>query len=200
MKIKRMPVGVYYANCYILLDEEKMECAVIDPGGNADTIKSALKDLNVENVKFILLTHGHADHTGAAREIKKSYNAPIYISEKDCDMMRRGAYMYGDIHDIVDNFLVDNEELDLGKLKIKVINTPGHTPGGVCFLVNGVVFTGDTLFNGSIGRTDFEGGDQKTLIESIKTRLMSLSNCTIVLPGHEERTSIEKERITNPYL
>ncbi|WP_446897527.1 MBL fold metallo-hydrolase [Clostridium sp. LBM24168] len=200
MKIQKMAVGMYAANCYILLDDNSNECAVIDPGGDSDVIRDVLKTMKVEKVKFILLTHGHADHTGAALDIKNSFNAPIYSNEEDYKMMKRGTFMYGDVHDSVDKFLKDGDELVLGKLKIKAIYTPGHSPGGMCFLVDNVVFTGDTLFCGSIGRTDIEGGDFETIIRSIKDKLMILPDNVIVLPGHEGKSSIGRERISNPFL
>lgn len=200
MKIHRMPVGMYYANCYILLDESSGECAVIDPGGNFDVIKKELEKMQVNDVKFILLTHAHADHTGAAVDIKSTYNSPIYVNKQDYDMMKKGTFMYGDICDSVDNFIKDGDELTLGKLKIKAMHTPGHSPGGMCFLVNNVVFTGDTLFCGSIGRTDFEGGNFKAIIKSIKSKLMVLPDDVIVLPGHEGKSSIGNERDSNPFI
>ncbi|MCH3962895.1 MAG: MBL fold metallo-hydrolase [Clostridium sp.] len=200
MKIQRMSVGMYAANCYIVLDENSNECAVIDPGGDSEVIKNALKAMNAGKVKFILLTHGHADHTGAALDIKNSFNAPIYCNKEDYNMMKRGTFMYGNVHDSVDEFLKDGDKLTFGGLEIKVIYTPGHSPGGVCFLVDNVVFTGDTLFSGSIGRTDMEGGDFDTLIDSIKNRLMILPDNTVVLPGHEGESSIGRERNSNPFL
>lgn len=200
MKIKRLSLGDYAANCYIILDEASDECAIIDPGADSNIIKKALNDMNIDKIKFILLTHGHADHTEAAVDIKKIYNAPIYINEEDYKMMKSGSFMYGNIHENVDKFIKDGDVLTLGNLKIRVIYTPGHTPGGVSFLVDDVVFTGDTLFSGSVGRTDMLGGDFNTLMNSIKDKLMDLSDNVVVLPGHEGKSSIGKERDTNPFL
>lgn len=201
MKIKRLPLGMYSANCYILLDDDSNECAVIDPGGGSDIIKKSIADMKIGKVKFILLTHGHADHTEAALDIKKAYNVLIYINEEDYKMMKNSSFMYGDINDHIDGFLKDGDIIKLGSLNIKVLFTPGHTPGGVSFLVdNSVVFTGDTLFTGSVGRTDMLGGDFDTLIDSIKNKLMNLSDDIVVLPGHEGKSTIGKERNTNPFL
>lgn len=200
MKIKRMPVGRYLANCYVLLDEDSNECAVIDPGGNTEIIKSAMDDLKINKVKYILLTHGHADHTEAVVDIKKLYNAKVYINEQDCIMMKRRSYMYGNVDEAVDNFINDGDIFNIGKTKIKAIYTPGHTPGGMSFLIDDIVFTGDTLFCQSIGRTDIEGGDFDTIIKSIKDKLMVLPEYTVVLPGHGDKTSIEREKISNPFL
>ncbi|MBP2032509.1 glyoxylase-like metal-dependent hydrolase (beta-lactamase superfamily II) [Clostridium algifaecis] len=200
MKIKRMPVGMYLANCYILLDEDSNECAVIDPGGNTEIIKSAMDDLKINKVKYILLTHGHADHTESVVDIKNLYGAEVYINEQDYNMMKRRSYMYGNVDEAVDNFINDGDVFNVGKLKVKALYTPGHTPGGVSFLVDDIVFTGDTLFCQSVGRTDIEGGDFDTIIKSIKEKLMVLPEYTIVLPGHGDKTSIEREKISNPFL
>lgn len=199
MKIKRIPAGIYAANCYILIDEDTKEAAVIDPGGDADDIIKAVNDEGVV-VKYILLTHGHTDHTGGAEEIKREYNAPIYISKEDYNMIEEGQYMYGEIAGKIDGYIEESETFEIGKLKIKFIHTPGHTPGGMCFLVNGVLFTGDTLFAGSIGRTDFAGGDFDTIIKSIKNKLMILPEDTNVLPGHGAESTIGREKVHNPFL
>jgi glyoxylase-like metal-dependent hydrolase (beta-lactamase superfamily II) len=200
MKIKKMPVGIYLANCYILFDEISNECVVVDPGGDFSVIKKELDDMNIKSVEYVLLTHGHADHTGAVSEMKNSYNTPVYINKKDYEMMKKNAYMYGNNEDSIDRFIGDGDKLDFGKFEISAIHTPGHTPGGMCFLIDNIVFTGDTLFEGSIGRTDLAGGDYEEIIRSVKDKLMKLPDYIIVLPGHGERTSIEKERMTNPFL
>ncbi|MBV4415911.1 MBL fold metallo-hydrolase [Clostridium tyrobutyricum] len=200
MEIKRLSLGDYAANCYIVLDTDSNECAVIDPGANSNIIKRTLDDMNIHNIKFILLTHGHADHTQAAVDIKNIYNAPIYINQEDYKMMESGSFMYGNIHKDIDKFIKDGDMLTLGNMNIKVIHTPGHTPGGVSFLIGDALFTGDTLFAGSIGRTDMLGGNFKTLIDSIKGKLMKLSDDIIVLPGHQGKSSIGNERENNPFL
>lgn len=201
MVIKRIPAGVYAANCYILMDEATKETAVIDPGGDADDLIKAIKEMGSE-VKYILLTHGHADHTGAAAELKEYFHVPVGISEDDERMILNGEFMYGSLtkYGKADIHIKEGNVIKLGGLEIKCIETPGHTPGGVCFIVGNVVFTGDTLFLESIGRTDFAGGDFDTIIDSIKTKLMTLSDDIKVLPGHGPGSTIKNERLNNPFL
>lgn len=198
MLLKRIPAGVYAANCYVLTDETTKETAVIDPGGDSDDIIKYLKSIYAD-VKFILLTHGHADHTGGVNDILKEYNVPVYINKEDYDLISQSEYMYGSISK-VEKFLEEGNEFRIGDIKIKCVLTPGHTPGGVSFIIPKEVFTGDSLFLGSIGRTDFAGGDYDTLINSIKTKLMILPDDFIVHPGHGPYTSIGKEKISNPFL
>lgn len=199
MKIKRIPAGVYAANCFILMDEDTKETAVIDPGGDADDLVKAITEMG-SKVKYILLTHGHTDHTGAALQLQEEYNVPIYISEEDYRMMENGEYIYGDVIQKVDRFLKEGDTFRIGSIEIKCIHTPGHTPGGICFLVGDSIFTGDTLFAGSIGRTDLAGGDFDTIISSIKNKLMVLSDNITVFPGHGPQSSIGRERVHNPFL
>ncbi|MFL0194383.1 MBL fold metallo-hydrolase [Clostridium sp. WILCCON 0269] len=199
MKIKSLVVGSYGTNCYILIDEDKLQCAVIDPGGEASHIIKAIDDSKCK-VKYILLTHGHIDHTGAVAEIKYKYNAPVAISEKDYKMIQQGAFVYGNIGSEVPIYIENNQVFEIGDIKLKAVNTPGHTPGGMSFLVDKVVFSGDTLFQGSIGRTDFPGGDFKTIIDSIKSKLLVLPDETVVLSGHGSETLIGEERVHNPFL
>jgi hydroxyacylglutathione hydrolase len=201
MVIKRIPAGVYAANCYILMDEISKETAVIDPGGDADDLIKAIKDMGC-SVKCILLTHGHADHTGAAAELKEYFSVPVCISEKDERMILNGEFMYGSLtkYGKADSNIKEGDVVKLGNMEVKCIETPGHTPGGVCFVVENTVFTGDTLFLNSIGRTDFAGGDFDTLINSIKLKLMILKDDTKVLPGHGLQSTIKNERLNNPFL
>lgn len=199
MQIKRIPAGVYAANCYIIMDEDTKETAVIDPGGEADTLIKAIKDMNAK-VKYILLTHGHADHTGAAVQLKNELNTPVYISEDDYKLINNGEFMYGDIAGNVDKYINEGDIFTIGSIKIKSILTPGHTPGGVCFLVDDMVFTGDTLFQGSIGRTDLAGGNFETIIKSIKEKLIKLPDDITVFPGHGSESSIGREKVQNPFL
>lgn len=198
MKIKRIPAGVYAANCFILMDEDTSEAAVIDPGGDCDDLIKAVNEIGAK-VKYILLTHGHIDHTGAVIEMQKEYNVPVYINEEDYRIMEKGDYIFGNIGK-TDDFLKDGSVFNIGNIEIKSIHTPGHTPGGICFLAGDVVFTGDTLFAGSIGRTDLAGGDFDTIIKSIKDKLMILEDDVTVFPGHGAQSSIGRERVNNPFL
>ncbi|CAG7841104.1 Hydroxyacylglutathione hydrolase GloC [Clostridium haemolyticum] len=201
MKIKRIPAGMYGANCYILIDEETMVGCIIDPGGDADRLANIIDELNIE-IKFILLTHGHMDHVGGVEVLRKKYNVPVYINGKDKELMEKGTQVFGIIWNKTpeDKELKDQEIIKLGSLDIRCIETPGHTPGGMSFLVNNVVFTGDTLFHGSVGRCDLPGGNQSQLIESIKNKLMILDDEIVVLPGHEGESNIKFERQYNPFL
>lgn len=199
MEVRRVPAGVYAANCYILMDEETKEAAVMDPGGDADDLSKVIKEMGAK-VKYILLTHGHVDHVGAVTELKDEFKAPVYINEEDYKMISNREYIYGDIIGKVDGYINEGDSFKLGSSEIKVLQTPGHTPGGVCFLVDNMVITGDTLFAGSIGRTDLGGGDYEAIIRSIKEKLMILPDDTIVLPGHGGQSTIGRERVHNPFL
>lgn len=201
MKIKKMPVGMYAANCYILIEEEAKEGCIVDPGGDADFIMEEVKKSNIA-IKFILLTHGHVDHVGAVSTIKNKLNIPVYISKEDKELMKKNQMVFGEMWNETaeDKEVKDGDILELGSLKIKCIATPGHTPGGMSFLVENVVFTGDTLFYGSIGRTDFPGGNHRQLISSINNKLMVLKDDILVLPGHERDSIIKFEREHNPFL
>lgn len=198
MIIKRIPAGIYAANCFLLMDEDTKEMAVIDPGGDSDDIIKAIESLKGK-VKFILLTHGHVDHVGGVMDIKKEYNVPFYINEEDQKLIDKGTYIYGNIPK-ADGYLKDRDKISLGKHTITVLETPGHTPGGVCFKVEDMVFTGDTLFKGSIGRTDLGGGDYDAIINSINNKLVPLDENTIVLPGHGPESTIAHEKQSNPFL
>jgi len=203
MIIKKVPAGVYAANCYILMDEKTRETAVIDPGGNADELFREVNELDAK-VKYILLTHGHADHTGAVKDFINKYKVPLCVNKKDWNLMVSGEFMFGEADFQGKDFecikIEDEKSFNLGQSIIKCIETPGHTPGGMSFLNGKHLFTGDALFFGSIGRTDLAGGDFNTLITSIKTKLLNLSLDTIVYPGHGPNSSIEREKKHNPFL
>lgn len=201
MKINRLPLGSYAANCYIVMDDKTKEALVIDPGAEVSVIKTEINKMGAK-VKYIFLTHGHLDHIGAVSELKKLTNAPVCINEEDEKAIKRGGYVFGDVKNFgeADIFLKDGDEFEVGDMRIKCIETPGHSRGGMCFLIKNVVFTGDTIFEGSIGRTDFEGGDFDTLINSIKTKLLTLSEDTVILPGHGNESRIDYEKMYNPFL
>lgn len=205
MLLQRMAVGIYGANCYIIGSENTMEAAVIDPGGDAEKIFNFLQD-NEMKCKYIILTHGHGDHVGGLKELKKLTDAPIYMHKADSYLLQDknknySAVMGGKAIEMnADVFIGDGEELELGELKLKIIHTPGHTPGSICIYVNNVVFTGDTLFANSIGRTDLEGGDYNLIIPSIKEKLMVLDEDTTVFPGHGPASRIGIEKATNSFI
>lgn len=198
MIIKAIPAGIYGANCYIISDEETKEAVVLDPGGDAPVLINAIEKMGVK-LKYILLTHGHIDHVDAVEDLKKKYNVPFYIHEEDEVMMMNGAYVYGKLSK-ADGYLTEENKFTFGKYEIKCIHTPGHTPGGVSFLIEDKVFTGDTLFQGSIGRTDFEGGDYNQIISSIVNKIIPLGDAVEIYPGHGPKSSVRFEKTRNPFL
>ncbi|MGL5149530.1 MAG: MBL fold metallo-hydrolase [Clostridium sp.] len=198
MIIKTIPAGIYDANCYILIDEATNESVILDPGGDEIRLEGFINSLGVK-VKYILLTHGHVDHVGAVEYLSKVYNAPYYIHEQEEEYMKKDNYVFGNLSKANGN-LKEGDTLTFGGETIKVIETPGHTKGGVCFLIGDRVFTGDTLFQGSIGRTDFPGGDFDEIINSIRTKLLVLGDSIEVYPGHGPKSTIEFEKRRNPFL
>ena len=198
MIIKAIPAGIYDANCYIVMDEKTRDAVVLDPGGDGEMLERAIKDMGA-NVKSILLTHGHMDHVGGVEYLSDKLNVPLYISKIDEEYMEKDNYVFGSIRN-ANGYLEDGNELSFGSLNIKVIATPGHTKGGLCFLIEDKLFTGDTLFQGSIGRTDFIGGSFSEIINSIKTKLLPLGDEIEVYPGHGPKSSIGYEKGYNMYL
>ena len=198
MIIKAIPAGIYDANCYIVMDEKTKDAVVLDPGGDGEMLERAIKDMGA-NVKSILLTHGHMDHVGGVEYLSDKLNVPFYISKIDEEYMEKDNYVFGSIRN-ANGYLEDGNELSFGSLNIKVIATPGHTKGGLCFLIEDKLFTGDTLFQGSIGRTDFIGGSFPEIINSIKTKLLPLGDEIEVYPGHGPKSSIGYEKRYNMYL
>jgi hydroxyacylglutathione hydrolase len=198
MKLKVIPVGVYAANCYIVMDEITSEALVIDPGAEAEKLIAAIKKMNAK-IKYIFLTHGHVDHTEACVQLKNEFNVPICINSKDEEYIKKGEYMFGSFGK-ADILLKESDTFSIGSMNVKCIETPGHTLGGMSFLVDDILFSGDTLFDRSIGRTDFTGGNFDTIINSIKEKLLILPDDTIVYPGHGPSTSIIKEKMMNRFL
>lgn len=202
MEIRRVVAGIYAANCYIIMDDETKEALVLDPGGDVDDIMKVIKEMDAK-IKYIFLTHGHVDHTSGVEMLKDLVDNPkVGINERDSILIEKGAHMYGPLIKgrEPEIFLKDGDEYEVGSLKIKCIETPGHTPGGMSFLVDDSLFTGDTLFYSSIGRTDLEGGDSEAIIKSIKDKLLVLDEKTIVYPGHSRQSTIEYEKKNNPFI
>lgn len=198
MIIKDVMAGVYDANCYIVMDEETKEAIVLDPGGDGPKLEKIIEDMGAK-VKYILLTHGHFDHVGGVEYLADRYKVPFYINKIDEELMEKDNSVYGSIRK-ADGYLIEGDILNFGNETIKVLHTPGHTKGGVCFLIDDKCFTGDTLFQGSIGRTDFLGGDFKEIINSIKTKLLTLGDNVQVYPGHGPSSTIAFEKERNPFL
>ena len=200
MQIKTIVTGIYGSNCYIVMDDNSKEAVVVDPGGDVENIASAIDTMEAK-VKYILLTHGHLDHTTGVAELKDITNAIVCINKKDDDLITQGEYLFGPL--LVggaDKLLKQGDIIKVSTLEFTCYDTPGHTPGGMCFLIGNCVFTGDTLFAGSIGRTDFVGGDFNTIIHSIKSKLLCLPGETIVYPGHGPCSTIDNEKKANPFL
>jgi glyoxylase-like metal-dependent hydrolase (beta-lactamase superfamily II) len=205
--LKILEVGPFASNCYIIGSEMTKEGMIIDPGEEAKRILKTVKELGL-NIKLIVLTHGHVDHVGGLTEVKESTGAEIAIHEDDKRQLASGegrmlASMFGGTYrepPAPDKFLKDGDIIEVGELRFTVLHTPGHTPGGICLLGDGVVFTGDTLFNYSVGRTDLPGGDTETIMTSIHSKLMVLPDKTIVYPGHGPQSTIVAERKGNPFV
>ena len=191
-------VGPIQTNCYFLYREDTKECLIIDPGYEADKIEAYVQKKQL-HVAGILLTHGHFDHVEALKEVAEKYNAPIYMNKNEIDFMKNDKTVFGALPKKY-NLVEDGDTLPFGDGVIKCIHTPGHTKGGMCYLYKDALFTGDTLFKGSVGRSDFIGGNFNELITSIKTKLMILDDNIKVYPGHMESSSIGFERLNNPFL
>ena len=196
MNIRSMPVGPIGTNCYILEDDSSRLSAVIDPGGEAHRILSAL---NGTEVRYILLTHGHYDHTGAAAALAAALpQAEVYIHEADYRDVDPGLFpLRTELAGV--KFYGEGDHLPLGTLDIQVLHTPGHSEGSVTLKCGGALFCGDTLFAGSCGRTDFPGGDTAKMMASLR-RLGQLEGDYQLLPGHMEPSTLDRERRGNPYL
>ncbi|WDP92667.1 MAG: MBL fold metallo-hydrolase [Desulfobacter sp.] len=205
MIIQKLEVGPIMANCFILGCEKTKEAAVIDPGDDADRILMALAKSELR-VKYLINTHGHFDHVGANKRMKEATGADIACHPEDEPMLvelSRSAAMFGlsaENSPPADLLLKEGDEVSFGEITLKVIHTPGHSPGGICLYTPGHLFAGDTLFMGSIGRTDLPGGNYDTLISSIKTKLLDLPEDTMVYTGHGPETNIGNEKRMNPFL
>ncbi len=204
MILKKVVVGPLGSNCYIVGSESNKEGMIIDPGDEAEVILRKVKDLGLE-IRSIVLTHGHIDHIGALKEVKEATGAEVAIHTDEAKSLQgqSSSTLLGLAYPTPlppDRLLQDGDSLDIGDLHFLVLHTPGHSPGGICLSGEGVVFSGDTLFNCGIGRTDLPGGNSSQLMNSIHTKLMTLPDNTIVYPGHGPETTIGTERRGNPFL
>ena len=197
MLIKTLPVGQLETNCYVVTDEDSLDCAVIDPGDESGTILDYLED-NKLHCRAVLLTHAHFDHVGAANALLEATGAQLYMCEKELELVKGGASGRFTVPEDV-KYYRDGDTVEVGGLRFEVMETPGHTPGGVTLRCGEALFTGDTLFRGSCGRTDFAGGDMRQELRSLK-RIAELPGDYEVYPGHAEISMLSIEREHNPYV
>lgn len=206
MKVERFVTGIISTNCYLAINEETKQTVVIDPAASPSSLMGHLKAEGLK-VEAILLTHGHFDHIMGIDGFLKEYDVPVYVHEDDKELMvdpklnQSSTYTKG--YTFADaGFIRDGQVLTYAGYDFEVFHTPGHTPGGCCYYVRseGVLFSGDTLFANSVGRTDFPGSSTSALIRSIQEKLMSLPDETRVYPGHMGETAIGHERVNNPFL
>ena len=194
LNIQTMPLGAYQTNCFLVWEDDSRSCVVIDPGYDPEEVLFRTRKLGKE-IEAILLTHGHFDHVGAVRQLVADTDCQVYLRSEDLSMpeqMTAGPLYYTHTYK-------DGDVLQLAGTTFRVIHTPGHTPGSVCILCEDAMFSGDTLFAGSCGRTDLPGGDWATILKSLK-HLAGLTGNYTVYPGHGESTTLEAEKKYNPYL
>lgn len=210
IRISTFPVGIYQCNCSIIVDEDTKEALIIDPGAESDIILQKVEDQGLK-VKFLLHTHAHLDHFGATSQVKKQCcGAKTVLHEDDLFLYDLHKEQSAMLHipetevDPIDHFLDDEETFSFGSENVQGIVTPGHSPGSTCFKLETndkqIIFAGDTLFRSSIGRTDLPGGDSQKIINSIKSRLLTLDDDFTVIPGHGPETSIAFEKRNNPFV
>ena len=205
MKLKKLNQGVFRVNNYILFDEETKDAVLIDAGGDFAETKAAIDEFGA-NLKYLLNTHSHMDHIAGDEEIQRNYDIPIYM-HKDDEVLLKAFKESLRMFDMPDyelpksvTFINDGQVFKLGNKEIKTIHTPGHTKGGVSYLIDDMLFSGDTLFFESIGRTDLYGGNYNQLISSVKDKLFVLPDNTKVYPGHGIESTIGHEKENNAYV
>lgn len=205
MILETIVVGALATNCYIVGCEETKEAMVIDPGDEPDRILRLVEKLGLR-VTVVLNTHGHADHMGAAEPLRQKTGASLMIHREDAPLLDSPSMnlsLWGGVSLKIppaDRLLDEGDEVRVGNLSFRVLHSPGHTPGGICLVGYDKVFCGDTVFRGSVGRTDFPGGSYRQLITSIKEKILALADDTEVFPGHGPSTTVGEERASNPFL
>ena len=206
-QLKALVLGPFAVNCYLLWNTASKEALIIDPGAEPETISYWIDEFDL-TPKAILLTHGHGDHIAAVAELKESYKIPLYVGKGDEPLLADPSANISAFfdHPIVapepDHVVEDEQVVSIASIRLTVLATPGHTIGGVCYLEEkaGRLFAGDTLFAGSIGRTDLQGGDFGQLVGAIKSKIMALPDGVLVYPGHGPHTTVGTERNSNPFL
>lgn len=208
MILETLEVGPYMANCYIVGSEKTRKGLVIDPGADAPSILRVVEKHGL-SISFVAITHAHIDHIGAIKQVVEATGARLEMHRLDYEgpflqQMNRMVAQFtgGSVEEFPkpDRMLEDGDIINVGELKFTVIHTPGHSPGGICLYGEGVVFTGDTLFNTGIGRTDFPGCNYEDIMRSIRDRLLTLPGDTTVYPGHGPSTTVRYEKQWNPFL
>lgn len=204
MKIKKFEVGPLLVNCYVVYNEKTKDAFIIDPGDEPDLVVDFIKEENLY-IKYIICTHGHFDHIGAVKELKDETGAKIILHKEEIEIYKNSPEVarlfFGmeiESQPEPDQLIEDGETLLIFGREVKFIHTPGHSPGSISIYLNGYLFTGDTLFAGSVGRTDLIGGNMQKLLSSLK-KLATFPPDTVVLPGHGPKTKIEFEKKSNPF-
>ena len=205
MRYDNVIVGPLETNCYLIYCEKTRECAVMDPGAQPEKIIQSVAALGLKPV-VLINTHGHVDHVGGNKDIKEKYDIPLCMHEADAPMLNSilqsglGLFLGAKNSPPPDRFLIDGDEVNIGDVTLKTLYTPGHSPGSLSFVHEGILFSGDTLFCGGVGRTDLPGGSWEDLIASIQNKILSLPNETVVLPGHGPHSTVGQERSGNPFI
>lgn len=205
MKYKEIVVGGLETNCYLVYCEETLQCAVVDPGAEPERIFLEIAEAELKPV-VIINTHGHVDHIGANRDMKDHFGVPLYIHAADSPMLGKiqqlelSLFLGAKDSPPADHLMSDAEEIKIGNSVLRVLHTPGHSPGSVSLLGDGFLLSGDTLFLEGVGRTDLPGGSQKQLEQSLREKVMTLPDETVILPGHGPLTSVGQERVNNPFI
>ncbi|MFQ6037798.1 MAG: MBL fold metallo-hydrolase [Candidatus Aminicenantales bacterium] len=205
MQYETVIVGALETNCYLLYCEQTRECAVVDPGAEPEKILRAIGTMDLKPV-ILINTHGHVDHVGANRDIKERFDVPLCIHAADAPMLGNilnsamGFFIGAKKSPPPDRFLEEGEEIAIGESRLRILHTPGHSPGSVSLVGDGILLSGDVLFCGGVGRTDLPGGSWEKLEDSIRNKIFVLDEGMIVLPGHGPHTSVGEEKAMNPFV